>query len=258
MKKYIRHFVVFIGLFTIINYFNSCGQNGSHQTIGVKVQNSSHQMAGVSSYDALYKDSFEVLLHSETPPYSQSDTIYTEMYIALKAMKNDKTNQCAKMVCEKVDQLMIIDTIKINQIHYLEAKQIALGILKDKEGFIKSAFQQFNLYPENSVERLSSLGSLFLATNQNDSANYYLNRCLQVSKENLSSSDSANVEKGVMGVFHSLVLLNKDQEAKSFIKKQFDNNPSEDLKKLLHSLDEDYEKYKGEEWKSVETLFGNF
>ena len=89
-------------------------------------------------------------------------------------MKNDKTNQCAKMVCEKVDQLMKIDTIKVNQIDYLEAKQIAQGILKDKEGFINSAFQQYNLYPENSFERLSSLGSLYLATNQRDSANYYL------------------------------------------------------------------------------------
>ncbi|MCR5157603.1 MAG: hypothetical protein K6D37_00595 [Prevotella sp.] len=112
----------------------------------------------------MYKDSFEVLLHSETPPYSLADTIYTEMYIALKAIKNDKTNQCAKLVCEKVDKLLKIDTIKINQIDYLEAKIIAQAILKDKEGIIKSSFQQYNLYPENSFERLSSLGSLYLAT----------------------------------------------------------------------------------------------
>ena len=153
---------------------------------------------------------------------------------------------------------MKIDTIKVNQIDYLEAKQIAQGILKDKEGFINSAFQQYNLYPENSFERLSSLGSLYLATNQRDSANYYLNRCLQVSKEYLQSSDYATMEKGVLGILHSLVLLNKDQEATSFIKEQLDNNPSEDLKELLHSFDEDYEGFKRFEWQSVETLFRNF
>jgi hypothetical protein len=60
-----------------------------------------------------------------------------------------------------------------------------------------------------------------------------------------------------MGVLHSLVLLNKDQEAKSFIKEQLDNNPSEDLKELLNSLDEDYESFKRTEWQSVEALFKN-
>lgn len=241
-----KQIAFFIGFFAIAISFNSCDKK------------SSQQITGVTSYDALYKDSFEILLHSDTPPYSLADTIYTEMYIALKAMKNDKTNQCAKMVCEKVDQLMKIDTIKVNQIDYLEAKQIAQGILKDKEGFINSAFQQYNLYPENSFERLSSLGSLYLATNQRDSANYYLNRCLQVSKEYLHSSDYATMEKGVLGILHSLVLLNKDQEATSFIKEQLDNNPSEDLKELLHSFDEDYEGFKRIEWQSVETLFRNF
>ena len=61
-----------------------------------------------------------------------------------------------------------------------------------------------------------------------------------------------------MGVLHCLVLLNKDQEAKSFIKNQLDNNPSEDLKELLHSFDEDYEGFKRIEWQSVETLFRDF
>lgn len=246
MNKILKQIAIFIGFFAIVISINSCDQK------------SSQQKTGVTSYDALYKDSFEVLLHSETPPYSLADTIYTEMYIALKAMKNDNTGQCAKMVCDKVDQLLKIDTIKVNQIDYLEAKIIALGVLKDKEGFIKSLFRQYNLYPENSFERLSSLGSLYLATNQRDSANYYLNRCLQVSKENLSSSNNATIEKGIMGVLHSLVLLNKDQEAKSFIKEQLDNNPSEDLKEQLHSFDEDYEGFKRIEWQSVETLFRNF
>ncbi|MCR5192766.1 MAG: hypothetical protein K6D59_05625 [Bacteroidales bacterium] len=61
-----------------------------------------------------------------------------------------------------------------------------------------------------------------------------------------------------MGVLHSLVLLNKDQEAKSFIKELLDNNPSKDISELLHSIDEDYEEFKRDEWQSVETLFRKF
>ena len=240
-----KQIAFFIGLFAIVISFNSCDQK------------SSQQITGVTSYDALYKDSFEILLHSETPPYSLADTIYTEMYIALKAMKSDKTNQCAKMVCDKVDQLLKIDTIKVNQIDYLEAKLIAQAILKDKEGIIKSLFQQFKLYPENSFEHLSSLGSLYLAINQKDSAAYYLNRCLQISKENLNTSNNATIEKDILGVLHSLVLLNKDQEAKSFINEQLNHNPSDEIKKLLHSIDEDYEGFKKNEWQSVEALFKN-
>ena len=159
---------------------------------------------------------------------------------------------------KKVDKLLKIDTIKINQIDYLEAKIIAQAILKDKEGIIKSSFQQYNLYPENSFERLSSLGSLYLATNQRDSANYYLNKSLQISKENLSSSNNETIEKGIVGVLHSLILLNKDQEAKSFIKEQLDNNPSNNIKELLYSVNEDYERFKRLEWKSIETLSRDF
>ena len=153
---------------------------------------------------------------------------------------------------------MKLDTIKENQIHYLDAKQIAQGVLKDRDGFIETAYRQYNLYPENSFERLGSLGSLFLAINQKDSANYYLNRCLQVSNEYLNSSNNAMIEKGILGVLHSLVLLNKDQEAKSFIREQLNNNPSEDIEELLHSLDEDYEGFKRFEWESVETIFSKF
>ena len=87
-----KQIAFFIGIFAIVISFNSCDKK------------STQQITGVPSYDALYKDSFEILLHSDTPPYSLADTIYTEMYIALKAIKNDQTNQCAKMVCEKVDQ----------------------------------------------------------------------------------------------------------------------------------------------------------
>ena len=81
---------------------------------------------------------------------------------------------------------------------------------------------------------------------------------MKISKENLSSSNNETIEKGIVGVLHSLILLNKDQEAKSFIKEQLDNNPSNNIKELLYSVNEDYERFKRLEWKSIETLSRDF
>lgn len=241
-----KRIIYYAGIISIALSLTNCAQNGPQQ------------ITGVSSYDALYRDSFDILLHSETPPYSRTDTLYTEMYIALKAIRNGESNQCAKMVCEKVDELMKIDTATINQIDYLEAKLIAQAVLKDKKGAVETCFRQYNLYPENSFERLGSLGSLFLALNQKDSANYYLNRCYQISKENLDSESDDIKEKSILGILHSLVLLNKDEEAKDFIEEQLNSNPPKDIKELLISLENDFENFKQKEWLSVTSLFKNF
>ena len=61
-----------------------------------------------------------------------------------------------------------------------------------------------------------------------------------------------------MGILHSLVLLNKDEEAKDFIEAQLNSNPPKDIKELLISLENDFENFKQKEWLSVTSLFKNF
>lgn len=203
-------------------------------------------------YDVLYKDSFDILLHKEVPPYTLTDTIYVEMYLALKAMRPNDNGECARMVCEKVELLMKLDTIKDNQIHYLEAKQIAQSALKDLDGFKESAYRQYNLYPEDSFERLGSLGSLFLSMNQKDSAEYYLDRCIEISRRNLNTKDNETKEKSILGVIHGLILLGKEQEAKSFLEEQLKLNDNEDIIDFIQSFYDDFDNYKEYEWRSVE------
>jgi hypothetical protein len=202
----------------------------------------------------MYKDSFEILLHSMEPPYEKVDTIYTEMYIALKTMRRDSSKLCAKMVCEKVEDLIRIDTIKENQIHYLEAKQIAQTVLKDEKGFWETSYRQYNLYPENSFERLGSLGSLFLAMNKKDSAEFYLNKCVESSMANLNSQNNEIKEKSILGVIHGLVLLGKDQEAKEFLQNQLQQNPSEEMEDFIRSFYDEFDSYKQMEWRSVKEI----
>ena len=163
-----KRLIPFIGIITIALSLNCCQKGGQHTT-------------SIPAYEALYKDSLETILHRLEPPYTHEDTVYTEMYIALKAMGRSHDKRCAKLVCEKVDELIRLDTSKFNQIHYLEAKIIALGALKENKGVKESSFQLFNLYPENSYERLSSLGKYYLSTHEKDSADFYLNKWHKVS-----------------------------------------------------------------------------
>ena len=209
---------------------------------------------GIPSYDKLYDELFDELIHKDVENPNYLDTLYTEMYIAVKALNKGNEEECSKMICEKVDLLVELDTIKENQIHYLEAKLIAQRILKDNNGIIKNLYQTYNLYPENSFERLGSLGSLYLATNNNDSATYYLNKCLEVSKINLNSNNNEIKEKAIMGVCHSLVLLEKDQELKDILKEQLQLNPTKEIEDLIKSILDDFEGYKRMEWESINLL----
>lgn len=233
-----KYYLFNLSILATLLFFN-CGSRGS-------MPNSQN-----SAYDVLYKDSFDILLHKQASPYTLSDTAYVEMYLALKAMRPGDDGECARMVCEKVEILMKLDTIKDNQIHYLEAKQIAQSALNDIDGFQESAYRQYNLYPEDSFERLGSLGSLFLSMNQKDSAEYYLNKCIEISKRNLSTKDSEAKQKGILGVIHGLVLLNKDQEAKLFLEEQLKQNDDEGIIDFIRSFYDDFDNYKEYEWRSV-------
>lgn len=246
MKKLPFFLIIFALLYSCSSEKNTSKNN---------YNNLRNDIQAKSCYETLYEDSFDILIRSLGDSLTYVDTLYTEMYIALKSARPNDDGKCAEMVCEKVDMLLKHDKVKENQIMYLEAKQMAQGMLKDKDGFIKSSFQMYNLYPKNSIERLSSLGSLYLALNQKDSANYYLNKCLQVSKENILIGDNELYEKNLIGALHSLVLLGKDEEAKDLIKEQLKNKHSDYIDELLHSLDRDFENFKQSEWESVKNHF---
>lgn len=235
--KFLFKFVFFASI--VLSFVNCNGQINRHQE------------SGQSLYDALYKDSFEVYLNRIGENLTYVDTLYTEMFIALRVMSPKDDGQCARMVIEKVDILVTLDTITNNKIHYLEAKQLAQGALKDIKGFLDTAYRIYNLYPENSIERLSSLGAYFLSINKNDSAVYYLNRCLQVSEKGLNTLDVEEKEKCIIGVLHSLVLLGEDENAKLFVNEQIEDSPSGEIKELLYSISENYQEFKHSLWEPV-------
>ena len=113
MKKSIYFLAVLLA-----SVMMSCG-NKQSRPVNTSVQ--SQDTFG--AYDEMYKDSFDILIHSRIKsPLTKVDTMYTEMYIALKTMAKDKRS--APMVIRKVDSLVVMDTVKANQVEYLECKQM--------------------------------------------------------------------------------------------------------------------------------------
>lgn len=230
MKRNIYLFVVSVALLMI-----GCVNKQQSKTLDT----SSNNQDTLSAYHEMYKDSFDILIHSlPYRPLTKVDTMYTEMYIALKATAKDKRS--ATMVIQKVDSLMILDSIKANQVDYLNCKQIALTILGRKKEAFKLGYAIFNLYPENSYERLVSLGSYYITMNQKDSANYYLEKSLSVARTFLKSNSAKVQTKGAVSILTSLVMLGRDTEAKVFIKERLNSRPSADEKEMLNDADRDF------------------
>lgn len=192
------------------------------------------------AYDKMYRDSFDILIQPRiNKPLTKVDTMYTEMYIALKTMAKDKRS--APMVIRKVDSLVILDTLKANQIDYLECKLMALVSMGKKKEAYKLGYRIFNLYPENSYERLVSLGGYYITTNQMDSAKYYLERSLAVARSFLKSSSEKVQTDGAVCTLTSLIMLGRDEEAKSFIKERLNSKPSVEEREMLEDAERDFD-----------------
>ena len=226
MKKSIYFLAVLLA-----SVMMSCG-NKQSRPVNTSVQ--SQDTFG--AYDEMYKDSFDILIHSRIKsPLTKVDTMYTEMYIALKTMAKDKRS--APMVIRKVDSLVVMDTVKANQVEYLECKQMALASLGRKKEAYKLGYRIFNLYPENSYERLVSLGGYYITMNQMDSANYYLERSLTVARSFLKSSSEKVQTDGTVCTLTSLIMLGREKETKSFIKERLNSKTSAEEKEMLEDAE---------------------
>lgn len=204
------------------------------------VNTSVQSQDSLGAYDEMYKDSFDILIHSRIKsPLTKVDTMYTEMYIALKTMAKDKRS--APMVISKVDSLVVLDTVKANQIDYLECKQMALASMGRKKEAYKLGYRIFNLYPENSYERLVSLGGYYITTNQIDSAKYYLERSLAVARSFLKSSSKKVQTDGAVCTLTSLIMLGRDEEAKSFIRERLSSRPFIEEREMLEDAERDFD-----------------
>lgn len=112
-----------------------------------------------SVFEKACDEQFDKLISQLDHTLDLSDTLYTEMYIALKL--SEKYKECEDTVLDRVSKLLPIDNNSNNQRRYLEAASIIYSISKDYENFWNYQKLYFNTYPEDSFERTSSYALLY-------------------------------------------------------------------------------------------------
>ena len=133
----------------------------------------------------------------------------------------------------------------------LNELMIVLRMLKDDDAFMATEYQYWNLYPENSLERLSSLGCHFLVLQQMDSAKYYFDRTIILTNQLLSSEDTEKRMSAITNKLMALIYEKRESEGKDFLMKQIENETGEESVEYLTSLSQNFEFYMRELWNNI-------
>lgn len=200
-----------------------------------------HASAYEKAYAAQFDDIISQLDHS--PDYS--DTLYTEMYIALKAIKED--DACGDIVLDRVNKLLRLDNDPENQRHYLEAASIVYSIRKDCDKFWETSKIIYDTYPQDSFQRLSSYAAYYSIIKQDaDSAVYYISSAKDAALE-LKNSDNSEDRIGYcIGIATLFILEGNDEAAKSSIQEYISNETDTENLETARELLADFEQFKTE------------
>lgn len=193
-----------------------------------------------SVYEQSYNENFDKLISGLDHEPDRCDTLYTEMYIALKEIGRD--DACGDIVLDRVEKLMELDDIPENQRHYLEAANIVYGSRNDYTSARKTMLRSFNTYPSDSFERLSSFACYYTLLDENpDSASFYIERTRNVILPLRESNDPRERLDSCIGLTTLLILENNDEEAKNllsrFINTENNANNIEVAKDYLQNFD---------------------
>lgn len=201
------------------------------------------QDAGLIKYQKMKQDSLAVLLEGITNP-TFIDSLYTEMYIGLKTCtcKKYTSKKVCHLVINKANQLLAMDEDINNRLHYLEAKGIALSLLKDTKGAIEVIREQGEQYAAGSIDRMAMWALYQMNVNQN--AYYtkrYIEQCIKAAETIiLSTSNKEEKEKAAYNISVWLIWLGKDEQAKQFMQEYAQKENDE----IMMEAAQDFPEYK--------------
>ncbi len=216
----------------ILLILSSCGDKSSSRT-------------SLSAYEQAYNDNFDALIAKTEGKHDICDTLYTEMYIALKTIEDD--DACGDIVIDRVNKLMMLDIDPENQRHYLEAATIVYSIRKDYDNFWRVSLQSYNTYPHNSFERLSSLAAYYTIVKENpDSSSFYINSAKKVAYKMNKSNDSEKRLGSCIGLTTLCILEGKDMEAKNIINQFISSENNPENIEVAKSMIDDFQSFKNQ------------
>lgn len=198
-----------------------------------------------SAYEKAYATQFDDIISQLDHSPDYSDTLYTEMYIALKAIEED--DACGDIVLDRVSKLLKLDDDPENQRHYLEAASIVYSFRKDYDKFWETSKKIYDTYPQDSFQRLSSYAAYYSIIKQDtDSARYYISSAKDAALK-LKNSDSSEDRIGYcIGVATLFVLEGNDEAAKSSIQEYISNETNKENLEAANELLTEFEQFKTE------------
>lgn len=200
---------------------------------------------GKSLYETELEDKFSSLISLIDRETNLADTLYTEMYIALKAMDKDAT--LGDTVINRVQKLVQMDTIRDNKRTYFEAASIVYSLRKDYPNFWRVSKMMWDTYPIDSFQRLSSYAMYYTHIEQNpDSAKYYIHKSIQSAQILLQSNDDAERIDGCIGLALMNIIQGNDSNAKEIIAAFISNESSYENKEVAKSILDDFESFKAD------------
>lgn len=208
-----------------------------------------NQKESISPYKQSYEENFAQLIsrlisQDEGRQPDLCDTLYTEMYIALKVLSEDD-KEAQQIVIDRVNQLLELDTIQENRRKYFEAAKIVYSCRKDYDNFWRMALKEFETYPLNSIQRNASL-ALFYTNVKSlpDSAKFYIEKTIAISKRHISSNDPKVRIDGYCANISMLILQGQDEAAKKYLKDILDIEKDKEIIEILDDILENYDNIK--------------
>lgn len=201
------------------------------------------QNGTMSVFEIECEENFSSLISSLDHQPDLADTLYTEMYIALKAIEKDET--LGDTVINRVQRLLKIDTIPENQRSYLEAASIIFSMRKDYPNFWEISKISWDTYPYDSFQRTSSYAMYFTQIEQNpDSAILYINKTINTAQNLLKSDADEDRITGCIGLAQMNILQGNDEDAKKIIAEFIRTEPTSENRIAAQSVLDDFESFK--------------
>lgn len=201
----------------------------------------------MEAYNKMYADSFETVLAQCTQITGFThltivDTLYTEMYIALKSCTENDTD-ALHLVFQKVDSLMELDSITGRKLKCLEAKGIAFGFRKDIKGFLANEYQKYLLYPDSSAEKYLGIGMYLRHQGHDDEAKSNFIKTVALADEQLANG-YGNREELYLFKISALAFCGDDEKVHSVIANALATETDAALIETLNEINQDYDGFK--------------
>lgn len=194
------------------------------------------EVMGMEDYDRLYADTFNQLINGLDKPLELSDTIYTELYIAMMTCSPSRyciNNEICDTFYAKYEKLKEVDTLRQYIDVAMEMKVIVLSLQGKEVEAMQLMLERNRMKPDDDFEKASFWGAYHYVLGNSDSASFYLNTCIMLCDNVLEDRGSERIKDAILNKWQALVLLGRDEDASMFIDSLYPYDGDDEINDIL-------------------------